>query len=64
MEERLPNVVRRCYLIYDIMQLSGRADIARCDQATRLQCIQREREREIIASRELAVRPISNNVGD
>ena len=62
MEERLPNVVRRCYLMYDIMQLSGRADIARCDQATRLQCIQRERE--IIAPMELAVRPISNNVGD
>ena len=60
MEERLPNVVRHCYLIYDIMQLSGRADIARCDHATSSAF----REREIIAPRELAVRPISNNIGD
>ena len=51
MEDRLPNGVRPRYLAYDIMQLCGRADVARCDHATRLQCI----EKEIMAPRELAV---------
>ena len=51
-EDLLPNGVRRPrYLAYDIMQLCGRGDIARCDHATRLQCIQME----IMAPRDLAV---------
>ena len=50
-EDRLPNGVRPRYLVYDIMQLCGRPDIARCDHATRLQYIQRE----IMVPRDLAV---------
>jgi mRNA-capping enzyme len=41
-EDKLPNGVRPRYLAYDIMQLCGRPDLARCDHATRLQCIQAE----------------------
>ena len=51
-EDQLPNGIRRPrYLAYDIMQLCGRGDIARCDHGTRLQCIQRE----IMAPRDQAV---------
>ena len=50
-EDKLPNGVRPRYLVYDIMQLSGRPEIARCDHATRLQCIQDE----VIGPRDLAV---------
>jgi mRNA-capping enzyme len=50
-EDKLPNGVRPRYLVYDIMQLSGRPDIVRCDHATRQRCIQEE----IIAPRDIAV---------
>ena len=50
-EDKLPNGVRPRYLAYDIMQLCGRPDIARCDHNTRLQCI----HQEIMAPRDLAV---------
>ena len=51
-EDQLPNGIRRPrYLAYDIMQLCGQGDVARCDHGTRLQCIQRE----IMAPRDQAV---------
>ena len=60
-EDKLLNgVLRPRYLAYDIMQLSGRADIARCSHDVRLQCI----HREVISPRDVAVsaRPSTQSV--